>query len=76
MTENKTIDKECLEFINFLKDENAREFNRNIKVKKRVYENNFNLDFLDGTIKANKDFKYCNAEAEKLYNYIRFLHCL
>ncbi|EAI1744432.1 hypothetical protein E1E14_08725, partial [Campylobacter jejuni] len=56
--ENKEINKECLEFIAFLKDENTKEFSGNIRVKKRTYENNFNLDFLDGTLKANKDFKY------------------
>ncbi|EOH2959483.1 hypothetical protein ACL0D2_001683 [Campylobacter jejuni] len=74
--ENKEINKECLEFIAFLKDENTKEFGGNIRVKKRTYENNFNLDFLDGTLKANKDFKYSDEKAEELYNYIRFLHCL
>ncbi|EFP1119435.1 hypothetical protein F9760_00185 [Campylobacter jejuni] len=74
--ENKEINKECLEFIAFLKDENTKEFSGNIRVKKRTYENNFNLDFLDGTLKANKYFKYSDEKAEELYNYIRFLHCL
>ncbi|EOI4694514.1 hypothetical protein ACI2CH_08850 [Campylobacter jejuni] len=74
--ENKEINKECLEFIAFLKDENTKEFSGNIRVKKRTYENNFNLDFLDGTLKANKDFKYSDEKAEELYNYIRFLHYL
>ncbi|EAI3545099.1 hypothetical protein E4P81_09030 [Campylobacter jejuni] len=74
--ENKEINKECLEFIAFLKDENTKEFSGNIRVKKRTYENNFNLDFLDETLKANKDFKYSDEKAEELYNYIRFLHCL
>ncbi|EHH2107986.1 hypothetical protein ACPWWA_001693 [Campylobacter coli] len=68
--------KECLEFIAFLKDENIKEFSGNIRVKKRTYENNFNLDFLDGTLKANKDFKYSDEKAKELYNYIKFLHCL
>ncbi|EAI8709009.1 hypothetical protein CXE52_08760, partial [Campylobacter jejuni] len=62
--ENKEINKECLEFIAFLKDENTKEFSGNIRVKKRTYENNFNLDFLDGTLKANKDFKYSDEKAE------------
>ncbi|EBH4155720.1 hypothetical protein FKP54_09825, partial [Campylobacter jejuni] len=65
--ENKEINKECLEFIAFLKDENTKEFSGNIRVKKRTYENNFNLDFLDGTLKANKDFKYSDEKAEELY---------
>ncbi|EAL2460467.1 hypothetical protein YZ31_07520 [Campylobacter lari] len=72
MTQNKQADQ----FIAFLKDENAKEFNGNIKVKKRAYKNSFNLDFLDGTLKANKDFKYSDEKAEELYNHIRFLHCL
>ncbi|MCV3419141.1 hypothetical protein L8V92_07660 [Campylobacter lari] len=76
MTQTKQIDQECLDFIAFLKDENTKEFNGNIKVKKRAYENSFNLDFLDGTLRANKDFKYSDEKAEELYNYIRFLHCL
>lgn len=32
--ENKEINKECLEFIAFLKDENTKEFSGNIRVKK------------------------------------------
>ncbi|MCV3397306.1 hypothetical protein [Campylobacter sp. RKI_CA19_01116] len=47
-----------------------------LKSKKRAHENSFNLDFLDGTLRANKDFKYSDEKAEELYNYIRFLHCL
>lgn len=35
MIQIKQINQECLDFIAFLKDENTKEFNGNIKVKKK-----------------------------------------
>lgn len=78
---NNNLDKKIVitqkqkDFINFLKNENIKEYNDGIvKVSKRKIGNRDVLDFLDGVIDIDyNSLTNDNKKAIDYYNYLEFL---